>query len=90
MLAFLLAENLCKLDLTAIGAPTKDEIPWHNVTIPNADVSCSKPIKSTILMDLSETNTAAMVRKQDDPYRRNVNDFSSDKSIIFVNTDVND
>ena len=42
----------------AIGAPTNDVIPWQRTIIPNALVSLCKPIKSTRIMDLSDTNDA--------------------------------
>ena len=43
----------------AIGAPMKAESPWHMVTKPNAFVSLSSPINSTMRIDRNDTNAAA-------------------------------
>ena len=36
-----------------------EDIPWHSVTSPNALVSRSMPISSTMMMERSDTKTAA-------------------------------
>ncbi len=46
-----------------MGAPMKADRPWHMVTRPNALVSLSSPISSTIKIDLSDTNTAEKEEK---------------------------
>lgn len=45
-------------NLPAIGAPMKDEIPCDIMTSPNALVSFSRPISSTMIIVRSETKTA--------------------------------
>ena len=46
----------------AIGAPMNADSPWHMVTIPKALERRPRPSRSTMMMDLSETNTAASQR----------------------------
>ena len=43
----------------AMGAPMKVDMPWNMVTRPNALVSRSRPISSTMSIDRRDTNTAA-------------------------------
>ena len=45
--------------IPAIGAPTNDVIPWHRTMIPKALVSLSRPIRSTRIMERSDTKQAA-------------------------------
>uniref|UniRef100_A0A0B7B7Q3 Uncharacterized protein n=1 Tax=Arion vulgaris TaxID=1028688 RepID=A0A0B7B7Q3_9EUPU len=47
----------------ASGGPSNDDTPWHMITKPNAVVSFSSPISSTIIIERSDTNTAIHVPK---------------------------
>ena len=46
----------------AMGAPTKEDIPWHMTRMPKELVSLLMPIRSTRMMDRRDTNAAARQR----------------------------